>query len=335
MAKKKDTPSSKESAPKVVLRTYRESDYEEVEYLFRATQIPLVYESIRSKIWAPLTWVIWFIGYSAILYTIPFVTDRILGKDIPLWAMTTIKVFSTFWWGVLAFVTLFVTSDRVEMQNRVDEAMANDLSDPDLYYLNYTVQDGKKVRKPEEEQVPSHFWVLSVDDKICGFLGLSCYAEDKEDQRETLPVEWKQFLVALLELLRLPVPALLEKGRPNTSDYQIKDKKRIFAHQQLPRTATITRWAIRSDLQACGLSTLLMNRAITWCKEREINRVYALVNESNMAAEQVLMRRHGFVMVKKFKKGLFGQFEKLLACRVNEWMNKHGEQTRKAFKKSE
>ncbi|RCH82493.1 hypothetical protein CU098_000759, partial [Rhizopus stolonifer] len=150
----------------------------------------------------------------------------------------------------------------------------------------------------------------------------------------TLPVPWKQFTVAILELLRLPVPAFLERGRPNTSDYNQKDKKRIFAHQQLPKTATLMRWAVRSDLQTCGFSTLLINRAIDWCKEHDINRVYAMVNECNMAAEQILTRRHGFVVMKKFRGGLFGQFQKLLGCRVNEWVEKHGEQTRKAFKKS-
>lgn len=322
---------SKEASPKVVLRTYRETDYEQVDYLFRSTQIPLLYESIRSKIWAPVTWVIWFTVYTSILLSIPKITFSLVG-DIPGWAMTAIKTIATFWWAVAGIAILFISSDRIEIQSRIDEALANDLRDPDLYYLNYEIKKGEKVRKPEKEQVPSHFWVLTLDEEVCGMIGLSCNAHDIEDQRETVPVSWKVFFTAVLELLRLPVPAFLGKQKANLIP---GGQRRVFAHQQIPKTATITRWAVRSELQSCGFSTLLINRAITWCQEHEINRVYALTNETSMAAEQILVRRHGFICMKRSNVNFFGEYHKLFGCRVSEWMEKNGEKTRKAFKKAQ
>lgn len=330
MGKKKSTTSPPPSTPtpKVVLRTYRETDYDQVEYLYRSTQVPLVYESIRSKLWAPATWIIWFAVYSALLLAVPRITHTIIG-NVPEWAMTVLKVMATFSWAVVGFATLFIASDRIEQQNRIDEALTNDLSDPDLYYLNYHVvdDDGKKVkvRKPESEQVPSHFWVLTLDDELCGMIGLTCYAEDMKDQRKEIPVGWKQFSAAVLELFRLPVPGFLEKGKP------MSDK--VFAEKQAPKTAKITRWAIRSDLQACGFSTLLINRALTWAHEHDINRVYAETDECCMAAEQILTKRHGFVILRRKNLNFFGEYKKLFAVRVQEWMEKNGEKTRKVFNK--
>ncbi|KAG2197814.1 hypothetical protein INT46_011385 [Mucor plumbeus] len=326
-----NTTSEVPATPKVVLRTYRDTDFEQVEYLYRSTQVPLVYESIRSKLWAFPTWIIWFAVYSALLLGVPKAITAI--TTLPGWAMTLVKLFTTFAWAVVGFAILFISSDRIELQNRIDEAMTNDLKDPDLYYLNYKIdEDGKKVRKPESEQVPSHFWVLTLDEEVCGMIGLSCNAEDVQDQRITLPVAWKQFSVAVLELLRLPVPGFLLKEKPNL----MKDgKKHIFAHQQIPKTATIARWAVRSELQTCGFSTLLLNRAMTWAQEHEINRVYAMTNECCMAAEQILVKRHGFVIMKRFNHNFFGEYNKLFGCRVNDWMEKNGEKTRKAFKKSQ
>ncbi|KAI7901041.1 uncharacterized protein BX663DRAFT_553670 [Cokeromyces recurvatus] len=325
-----------DAKPKVVLRTYRDTDYEQVEYLFRSTQVPLVYESIRSKLWALPTWGIWFIVYSGLLISIPKAITFCIG-NLPEWAMVIIKIFISFCWAVVGFAIIFISSDRIEIQNRVDEAMANDLYDPDLYYLNYTInKDGKKVRKSESEQVPSHFWVLSIDDEICGMIGLLCNNQDLEDRRETVPVGWKQFIIAVLELFRLSsMPPFLEKQRANIDPGNKNNSRRIFARKQIPKTATITRWAIRSDLQACGLSSLLINRAITWAHEHDINRIYAMTNECCMAAEQILTGRHGFVIMKRYNLNFFGEYNKLFACRVKEWMEKNGEKTRAAFKKSQ
>ena len=264
---KKQTTSSVDQAnekitkhvPKVVLRTYQESDHDQVEYLFRSTTIPLVYESIRSKIWAPLTWLVGFVFYTILLLTIPRAVTAIAGP-LADWVDTLLRVVITFTWGLIGFAVLFIASDRVELQNRVDEALANDLKDPEVYYLNHKYsEDGKKVLKSKKDQVPSHFWVLTLDEEVCGMIALSCNAEDVYDQRKEIPVAWKQFTVAVLELLRLPVPAFLEKGKPTPDKF-------LFANKQIPKTATITRLALRGEVQTCGFSTLLINRAISWAK---------------------------------------------------------------------
>ncbi|KAI8981754.1 hypothetical protein BDF20DRAFT_863045 [Mycotypha africana] len=328
--------------PKVVLRTYRDTDWQQVDYLFKSTQIPLVYESIRSKLWAFPTWVIWFAVYSSLLILIPRFITTYIAREVPQWAMTVVKIATTFVWAVIAFAILFITSDRVETQNRVDEALANDLKDPLTYYLNYTAVEDKenpgrlkRIPKPENEHVPSHFWVLTLDDELCGMIGLQCNPVDVQDQRATVPVAWKQFIVAVLELFRSPfIPSFLLKEKPNTEPHD-KTKRKIFAHKQIPKTATITRWAVRSDLQTCGFSTLLLNRAMMWADEHDINRVYAMTNECCMAAEQILTKRHGFVIMKRYNLNFFGQYQKLFGCRVKEWMEKNAEKTRKVFNKKE
>lgn len=314
--------------PKIILRTYQAKDHEEVEYLFRSSTSALVYESIRSKVWSPLAWLVWFGVYSLLLLVVPKIIELIIG-ELTGWYDTIVRTFLTFSWAVVSVIILFIASDRVQLQNQIDETLANDLSDPELYYLNYTLdKDGNKVRKAAEDQVPSHFWVLTIDDEICGMIGLSCNVEDVPDQRTILPVPWKQFAAAVLELLGLSVPAILEQGT-------VKDEEIIFAHKQIPKTATITRLCVRVDAQTCGFSTLLINRAITWAQEHGINRVYAMTGECNMAAEQILTKRHNFIIMKKYKLDYFGQFRNLFACRVNEWMENNGEKTRKVFKKSE
>lgn len=324
---KEQTTEAPKHTPKVVLRTYQEGDHEQLEYLFRSTSVPLVYESIRSKVWAPLSWVCWVVIYTVLMLAIPKLVTLGVGP-LPDFLDTILRILITFFWGLASFAILFISSDRVEIQNRIDEALANDLKDPQLYYLNYTYdENGQKVRKAEKDQEPSHFWVLTLDDEVCGMIGLSCNAEDVYDQRTEMPVPWKQFTAAVLELFRLPVPRFLEKG-------SVPKEKYVFAHKQIPKTATITRLAVRGELQTSGFSTLLINRAITWASEHGINRVYAMTNECHMATEQILVYRHNFVIMKRYNLNFFGQYYKLFGCRVAEWMEKNGEKTRKIFQKS-
>jgi N-acetylglutamate synthase-like GNAT family acetyltransferase len=313
--------TKKDKAPKVVLRTYRETDQEQVDYLFCSTCVPLVYESIRRKLWAPATWLVWFAVYSGLLYCIQLILSYFQFSE---WLITAAKVLATFSWAMVGFSAIFIISDRVDLTSYIEEARTNDLFDPDLYYLNYAVQGETKERKPTDQQEPSHFWVLTVDDEVCGMIGLICNEQEIKDRRSSFPVPWKQFTTAVLELLRLPVPTWMEKRRQG---------ERQFMDKHVPRTATITRWAIRSDLQACGLSTLLLNRAMTWANEHGINRVYAHVNSYHMAAEQILEKRHGFVTMYKYNRNLFGKYTKVLGCRVQEWMTTNGEKTRASFKK--
>ena len=68
--------------------------------------------------------------------------------------------------------------------------------------------------------------------------------------------------------------------------------------------------------------------------EHGINRVYAMTNECNMAAEQIFVYRHNFVIMKRYNVNFFGQYFKLFGCRVSEWMENNGDKTRKVFQKS-
>ncbi|KAI9283286.1 hypothetical protein BY458DRAFT_496079 [Sporodiniella umbellata] len=308
-------------APSVVLRSYREGDLEKVDYLFCSTSVPLVYESIRRKLWSPVTWAVWFAVYSCLLYGI----SRWTGTE-ESWSATAIKVGATFVWAVIGFSLVFIVSDRVDVTSYVEEARANDLLDPDLYYLNYQVKGNKKEKKQESEQDLSHFWVLEVDNDICGMIGLMANVQPVADQRTTLSVAWKQVLAAIFDLFRLPVPRFLEKRVPCS--------QQVLMPMHAPRTATITRWAIRPDLQSCGLSTLLLNRALVWAHEHGIHRVYANVHDYHLAAEQILKKRHGFVPLRKYHRHLFGNYTQQLGCRVQAWHQIHADKIRASYKKT-
>lgn len=314
--------TEEKEAPKVVLRTYRETDLEKVDYLFCSTSVPLVYESIRQKLWSPTTWAVWFAVYSSLLYILP---QALSAFQLSEWTLTAIKVIATFFWAVIGFSVMFIVSDRVDLTSYVEEARANDLLDPDLYYLNYIAQGEKKERKPVDQQDPSHFWVLSIDEEICGMIGFICNEQEINDRRKTAFKPWKQVAAAVFELFRLPLPAFFEKRQPVG--------ERVFMDKHAPRTATITRWTVRSDLQSCGLSTLLLNRAMTWANQHGINRVYAHTHEYQMAAEQILEKRHGFVTMKKYDRNFFGKYTKLHGCRVQEWVALNGNKTRTSYKK--
>lgn len=270
--------------PKIVLRAYQDADKKQVEQLYRATETGLLKQSLESKLRAPGTWCIWTILY---ILVVLFTNHTIL--------VTAFYVPFVCW-------IMYTLARRLEIENRVDEGLANDMNDPGKYY-------------------GSRFWVLTLDDQVCGMIGLSMNASNVEDRRDTLPIGWKQFCVAFLQLVHCPVPGYLYRGKPCTNDYN--NEKRVFGHLQIPKTASITRWAVRPDIRGSGISTLLINRAITWASEHDINRVYALTNECYVDAEKILTKRHGFVLMKKYSLNFFGEYNKLFACRVKEWIQKN------------
>ncbi|KAI8393720.1 uncharacterized protein BYT42DRAFT_552001 [Radiomyces spectabilis] len=328
-AKKADatpsTPKTNSATPKLVLRTYKSSDAEHVDHLFYSTYFSLVPEGVRRKLWSPWTWVIWFAVYSYLLMIVPILLS---GMDVPAWVHLVLKLFLTFAWSAVGFATLFVTTDRFETVARVEEARQNDLSDPQVYYLNRSEKEGKdgeKEMKPSELQRPSHFWVLTMEDTPCGMVGLACNAQDIEDKQPVLLPAWKRLGAGICNRYHLPVPAMF-KQVPSA-------EKRIFARAHEPHTATLQRLAVRYDFQDCGLSTLLINRAMTWASEHDIETVYAQTNEMQMAAEQVLEKRHGFKLVKKQKIGWFGTHEATWACDVKTWMEHNKDKTAKTFVK--
>ncbi|KAI8877417.1 hypothetical protein K501DRAFT_260418 [Backusella circina FSU 941] len=317
---KKTTTTKK---PKVIIRTYQASDLEAVQRLHGTATTELIPESIRSKLWAPLTWLVWFAVYSAILLIIPRLITMLQVEE---WVINFTKVFLSFLWAAVGFAMILIASQRVETIDRIEEANANDLADPELFYLNYYYNNnGEKERKPQKEQVASHFWVLTLDDEVCGMVGLTSNKHDIDDQRDEVLVGWKCILASFFEIARIPL---------QLKTYNTKSAKSVFIRKQIPNTATVTRWTVHPELLNHGFSTLLMNRVLTWSNEHGIDRVYADTNECCMAAEQIMTRRHGFTLMKRSNIGLFGQYKKLYVCNVPEWISVYGEKSRAGFKKS-
>ncbi|KAI8356167.1 hypothetical protein BD560DRAFT_200532 [Blakeslea trispora] len=333
---------TKAALPRLILRTYKTSDHEQVDHLFYSTYFSLVPEGVKRKLMSPLFWILWIAFYSYLLAIVPVLLS---GLDAPAWASTALKVFMTFAWCAVSFAGVFVVTDRFEVVDRVEHVRQNDLSNPDVYYLNWVKQevevteeevvdqtkkrvtfdkDAKpaievtRTQKPLDQQTPSHFWVLTLEGRACGMVGLAHYSERIMSNRPTPPPAWKLMWVALLERYRLPVPASFQN-----LDQQMP--RAIFAEPHEPKTATLQRLTVKADCQGCGLATLLIDRAISWAHEKGLERIEAVTNELEVQAERILSGKHGFKLISKQKKGWFGQYEKKWSCDVREWMEHHQE----------
>lgn len=328
--------------PRLILRTYKASDHEQIDHLFYSTYFTLVPEGVKCKLKSPIFWIGWIGFYSYLIGIVPVLLS---GLDVPNWSYTALKIFFTFAWIVVSFSGVFVFTDRFEVVDKVEQARMNDLADPEIYYLNWikeeveiddeedAVRTGNKKRvtfdknakpateiirsqKPVEEQTPSHFWVLCLDNKACGMIGLAHYEERLYSNRPTQPPAWKLLLAAVLKRYRLPVPDYL-------NHLYEKMPASIFAEPHEEKVATIQRLAIKTEYQSCGLATLLIDRAMTFAHEKGLERVEAVTNELESNAAEILRIKHGFTLVKKEKKGWLGQFEKTWSCDVKDWMSCH------------
>jgi N-acetylglutamate synthase-like GNAT family acetyltransferase len=320
------------------LRTYRASDLEYVHYLFYSSYFSLVPEGVRSKLKSPLFWILWIAFYSYLLGIVPVLLS---GLDWPSWCSLALRIFFTVSWILVSFAGMFVYTDRFEVIDKVEDARQNDLSDPETYYLNWIKEEvevndqdeRKKVsfdkdakpatelvrtKKPKEEQAPSHFWVLLLDNKPVGTIGLAHYLNPIVSKRTALPAAWKRIAVALLQRYYIKVPESLQ----NLED---KVPKTNFAEAHKPKEATLQRLTVKSELQNCGLSTLLIDRAMAWAHEKEIDRVYATTNELQSKVAGILKTHHGFKLVNKKRTGWFGQKDCLWECQVKKWVEDHPE----------
>ncbi|KAI9486313.1 MAG: hypothetical protein EXX96DRAFT_548620 [Benjaminiella poitrasii] len=337
--------SSKSDTPRLVLRTYRASDHDQVDHLFYSTYFTLVPEGVKSKLKSPLFWVIWFAVYAYLLAIVPVLLSDL---NWPSWTYTALKLFLTFAWAIVSFASVFVITDRFEVVDKVEQARQNDLSDPEIYYLNWTKQEiqvqeednddsttttGNKKRvtfdkdakpatelirtqKPVEAQTPSHFWVLALDNRPCGMVGLAHYDEQLLSNRPVQPAAWKLLLAAACRRYHLPLPEFLK-------DLHAKMQTPVFATPHPDGVATLQRLAVRMDYQSCGLSTLLIDRVMSWADEQGLERVEAVTNELETTAADILRLKHGFKLVKKVRKGWFGQYEKTWSCDVKGWLETH------------
>lgn len=350
---KGESATATSKTPRLVLRTYKASDHEQVDHLFYSTYFTLVPEGVKCKLKSPVFWIFWIGFYSYLLALIPIL---LTGLNWPMWASTALKIFISFAWFVVSFAGVFVVTDRFEIVDKVEQARQNDLSDPEVYYLNWTKEeievtdDNKKkdgspkkrvtfdkdakpatelirTQKPKEEQTPSHFWVICLDNKPCGMIGLAQYREQILSNRPTLPPPWKLLAAAALRRYRLSVPEYL-------SNLYEKMPPGVFAEPHEPNVAQLQRLTVRTDYQGCGLATLLIDRTMTFANDKGLERVIAKTNELESQAADILRVHHGFKLVKKVKKGWLGQYEKTWSCDVKEWMEAH-EAAAKTYKKSQ
>ncbi|ORX57476.1 hypothetical protein DM01DRAFT_1334093 [Hesseltinella vesiculosa] len=323
----KDTSKDDSKAiPRLLLRTYRPTDNEAVHYLFTTTMFALVPEGVRRKLWSPFTWLIWLVGYGILLTVMPRVLVRYAGFTEPSMWMTAARVAITFCWALFGFSLMFIVTERFEMVDKVEQGLENDLKDPESIYLKYEApfdddEEDEKQQKQQKQQEhrPGHFWILLADDEPCGMLGLAPASDTpKLDQRANACPIWKQVARSLCGnrvqfgagYSRLPT--VIPSGS---------------AH-----TATIVRWAVANHYQQCGLSSLLMHRAMTWAHEAGIKEVYAITNEVELAAEQILEKRHGFKLVRKRKIGWFGRHHAIWSCKVDAWMEVNGNHVNSRFR---
>ncbi|KAI8884892.1 hypothetical protein K501DRAFT_284608 [Backusella circina FSU 941] len=334
--------------PRLSLRTYRASDFEYVHYLFYSTYFSLVPEGVKSKLKSPLFWVLWIGFYSYLLAIVPVLLS---GLDWPSWCSLALKIFFTVSWILVSFAGMFVYTDRFELIDKVEEARQNDLSDPEVYYLNWVKEEvevndedeRKKVsfdkdakpatelvrtKKPKEEQAPSHFWVLLLDNKPVGTVGLAHYMTPIISKRPALPSAWKRIAVAILRRYHLKVPESLQ-------NLEEKVPKTTFAQPHNPKEATLQRLTVKNEVQNCGLSTLLIDRAMAWAHERGMDRVLANTNELQSKVAGILQKQHGFKLVNKTSTGWFGQKECLWECDVKKWVSEHPEAVKTYTNESE
>ncbi|KAI7892129.1 uncharacterized protein EV154DRAFT_601871 [Mucor mucedo] len=343
---------TKMEAPRLVLRTYRASDHDQVDHLFYSTYFTLVPEGVKCKLKSPSFWIIWVAFYAYLLAIVPVL---LAGLPVPGWASIALKIFMTLAWAVVSFAGVFVVTDRFQVVDQVEQARQNDLSDPEIYYLNWvkeqvqvededrTREEGKKhvsfdkdakpateivrTQKPLEEQSPSHFWVLTMDNKYCGMVGLAHYKEVIYSRRPAQPATWKLMAAALFKRYHLTLPESL-------SNLQDKMPPVVFARPHADGVASLERLTVKPEYQHCGLSTFLVDRAMAWAHEKGLSRVEAKTNELESKAATILEKRHGFKLVKKERKGWFGQYEKTWSCNVEDWIATH-EEAANTYRKSQ
>ncbi|ORZ19609.1 hypothetical protein BCR42DRAFT_410108 [Absidia repens] len=335
------------STPKLMLRTYRPTDFEAVRQLYIETLFALVPEGVRRKLWSVMTWVIWFVVYTLLLKVVPKHVIQPLFPSLDIensnW-IPVLKVMLTFGWAVAGFSAMFIVTERFEITEKVQQGLLNDLNDPESVYLQYEPLDENpsinkdKVRQRKsattndgdstdvDDHIPGHFWVLLANDEVCGMMGLAPASKQPllDSRPQVLPI-WKQVVQSIGRCFFI---SLFESSSTSSSN------RPVIIPSQPQHTATIVRWAVANEYQQCGLSSLLIHRALTWAKENGLTDVYATTNEVEMAAEQILQKRHGFDLVKKQKIGWFGRYECTWVCHVDDWIEQNKNHVNSKFKPS-
>ncbi|KAI8097546.1 uncharacterized protein BX664DRAFT_326654 [Halteromyces radiatus] len=332
------------TTPRLILRSYRPSDHEQVDFIFYSTYFALVPEGVKQKLRSPLFWICWITVYGYLLAIIPILLS---GMSVPSWTGRVLQVFMTIAWGLVSFAGMFVMTDRLDVIDRIEQVRQNDLRDPEVYYMNVvkeekivieeeedTSKDQQKKKrvtfdkdtkpateivrtpKPKDQQTKSHFWVLQMDNQICGMVGLAQYKDIQYDQRPPLPPGWIKIGQLLCERYGVTPPSFLQFNPPTN----------IFAQPHAPHTATLQRLAVKQEFQGCGLASILVNRVMSWAHQQGITQVFAVTNEMQSVAADILRKHHQFTKVKSERKGWLGQTETTWVCHVEQWYDQHAAQ---------
>ncbi|KAI9308430.1 hypothetical protein BJ944DRAFT_156254 [Cunninghamella echinulata] len=311
MASSTSTQPQSQTQSHLTLRSYKPSDFEQVHFIFYSTYFALVPEGVKQKIKTPLFWIGWLLVYFYLLSIVPVVLS---GMPVPSWAAFALQIFFTFAWIAVSFAGVFVLTDRFDAVEYIEQARQNDLQDPEITYMNYIKEEHIV---SDDKETKSHFWVLQMDNQLCGMIGLAQYQEIQYDQRPPLPPGWKKIGQLLCERYNFSIPSFLQ------FDTAQNENSIILAQPHAPHTASLQRLAVKQEYHGCGLSTLLINRALTWAYEQGITQVFAVTNEMQSTAAKILQQQHQFTMVKKEKKNWFGNYEITWVCHVQQWYDTH------------
>ncbi|CAO3600709.1 unnamed protein product [Absidia cylindrospora] len=127
------TSSTSTATPRLVLRSYRPSDFEQVDYIFYSTYFGLVPEGVKQKLRSPLFWLGWIAVYGYLLAIVPVL---LADMSVPTWSSRVLQVFMTISWGLVSFAAVFVVTDRLDVVNHIEKARQNDMRDPEVSYMN-------------------------------------------------------------------------------------------------------------------------------------------------------------------------------------------------------
>ncbi|KAI8332280.1 hypothetical protein BC941DRAFT_437126 [Chlamydoabsidia padenii] len=353
------------ATPRLVLRSYKPSDFEQVDFIFYSTYFALVPEGVKQKLRSPLFWIIWIGVYGYLLAIVPVL---LADMSVPSWSGRLLQIFMTVSWGLVSFAAVFVMTDRLDVVNHIEKARQNDLRDPEVCYMNLIKEerivsdddslqqeqgtavespikrnktpkkrvtfdkDTKpatevvRIAKPKDQQTQSHFWVLQMDGQVCGTIGLAQYDRIQYDQRPPLAPGWMKMGQAICGRYGLNVPSFLQ------FDPVAHQHDTIFAQAHAPLTATLQRLAVKQEFQGCGLASILITRALTWAHQQGITQVFAVTNEMQGLAANILSTHHQFSKVKTERKGWLGQCETTWVCHVQQWHEQHASESDNLFK---
>ncbi|KAI8968504.1 hypothetical protein BDF20DRAFT_908146 [Mycotypha africana] len=318
----------------IALRPYfAETDKKYVHYLFYSTYYNLVPQAVRIRAQSPYILIPWISLYAIMMKVIPTELSK-LGFPSSLLIGTCILITIVVFIGGVIGLSWY--TDKFDITNRVIEGIENDLKEPDIYYRG-TVEAPRK----------GNFWVLTLNNEIVGCIGMDqrpapffdrsslnkaymTASQHPRDAPEVQQAKWKwiaTFMIKLDDMIRLTIVGLIETVRnaimrlkgsaKNTTKY----KPRILYGAHKPNEASVRRLAVKLECQDNGLSTVLLKRVAFWAHAHQIDYLYAETDELQTKLAEILVKKHGYILLSKDKIGLFKEKSKF-KLDVKLWMSK-------------